>query len=350
MVWPVYVVFEHLVYRRFRKELRAGSFHIIHRVTPLSPTVPSPLAGLTDVPMVIGPLNGGLPWPTKEYPELLRREREWLTKFRWMYRLLPFRRSTFRHLSAVISGSRHTATEIPPWFRGLRFYLAENGVAPDRFPLASSWPEPRGRFRFISMGRLVPFKGFDLVLEAMAGSDLLRQNSELVIVGDGPMRGPLDELVARHQLDACVRLLGRLEHRTLAETTGQSQAFVFPSLREFGGAVVLEAMAKALPVIVVDYGGPGELATPGCGFMLQMARRDVLIPKLREAMERLVEDPDLCRAMGKAGRDRVQREFTWDAKAERLVEIYRTILESVTAPERSRSVGGPTSPTASAAC
>jgi alpha-maltose-1-phosphate synthase len=121
------------------------------------------------------------------------------------------------------------------------------------------------------------------------------------------------------------------------------------AMRLAGGRRANGAMSKALPVIVVDYGGPGELATPECGFMLQMARRDVLIPKLREAMERLVEDPDLCRAMGKAGRDRVEREFTWDAKAERLVEIYRTILESANAPERSRNVAGATAPTASAA-
>ena len=71
------------------------------------------------------------------------------------------------------------------------------------------------------------------------------------------------------------------------------------AMRLAGGRRANGAMSKALPVIVVDYGGPGELATPECGFMLRMAKRVVLIPKLREAMERLVEDPDLCRPWGK---------------------------------------------------
>src|SRR5262249_40633243 len=153
---------------------------LIHRVNPVTPTVGSPLAGRTDVPMVIGPLNGGLPWP-KEYPDLRRREREWLSRFRGAYRHLPYFPSTYRHAAGVITASRHTATELPAGFRGLRFHQAENGIDPERFPIADDWPEPRGRFRFVTAGRLVPFKGVDLVIEAVAGSERLR-SCELEVV------------------------------------------------------------------------------------------------------------------------------------------------------------------------
>src|SRR5262249_47067294 len=77
MAWPSYMVFEHEVFRQFWRPLQEGRFDLVHRVTPLSPTMGSPLARLTKVPMLIGPLNGGLPWP-REFPELRRREREWL--------------------------------------------------------------------------------------------------------------------------------------------------------------------------------------------------------------------------------------------------------------------------------
>src|SRR5204863_142076 len=73
----------------------------------------------------------------------------------------------YRHLAGVIAGSRHTATEVPRTFAGQRFYLPENGVDPARFALASGWPEPQGRFRFVTVGRLVPYKGVDLTLEAL---------------------------------------------------------------------------------------------------------------------------------------------------------------------------------------
>ena len=142
-------------------QLSAGGFDLVHRITPLSPTIGMPFAVRTQVPSLLGPLNGGLPWP-KEYPELRRREREWLAPFRRAYQLMPYYRATYQHLSGVIAGSQHTASEIPRHFGGRRYYLPENGIDPERFPLAASWPEPRKRFRFITIGRLVPYKGFDL--------------------------------------------------------------------------------------------------------------------------------------------------------------------------------------------
>ena len=99
LAWPSYVVFEHLVWHRFARQLARGDFDLVHRVTPLSPTAVSPLAAKTDVPMLAGPLNGGLRWP-REFPELVRREREWLVPLRNLYKLLPYHRSTYRHLAA----------------------------------------------------------------------------------------------------------------------------------------------------------------------------------------------------------------------------------------------------------
>ncbi len=81
MAWLSYMVFEHEVLRRFRRQFRDGAFDLIHRLTPLSPTMGSPLASLAGVPMMLGPLNGGLPWP-RDYPELRRQEREWLVPLR----------------------------------------------------------------------------------------------------------------------------------------------------------------------------------------------------------------------------------------------------------------------------
>lgn len=324
MAWPAYMAFEKQLFRRFERQLTSGGFDLIHRITPLSPTIGSPLAALTNVPMLIGPLNGGLPWPA-DYPALRQQEREWLVPLRGLYRRLPFYGSTYRHLAGVIAGSRHTATEAPPWFAGQRFYLPENGVDPARFPIADRWPEPRGRFTFITVGRLVPYKGADLILEAMAGSPALRQCS-LVVVGDGPQRAALTAQVRQLGLESNVDVVGWVEQSRLANALGSAQAFVFPSLREFGGGVVLEALAKGLPSVVVDYGGPAELVTPDCGMLLPMRPRPELVASLRQAMEALAEDPARCRAMGAAACRKVREEFTWDVKADRLAAMYRQTL------------------------
>ncbi len=325
--WPGYIVFERMVYRRFSRDLRARSFDLIHRISPVSPTMGSPLAKLSRVPMLIGPLNGGLPWPA-DYPELRKQEREWLAPVRGLYRWLPYYRSTCRRAAGVIAGSLHTAKEIPAWFRGRRYYLPENGVDPERIALGTGWkpPEPGTRFRFVTLGRLVPYKGMDLIIQAMARSPSLRRDAELHVIGDGPFRATLEALASENGLSSIVRFMGWVEHTKLQDHLHQAHAFVFPSLREFGGGVVVEAMASGLPPIVVNYGGPGELVTDECGVRLPMAPREQLVGRLSESMESLLNDPDRCQRMSLAGIDLVRCSFTWPQKAAQIVTIYRDVL------------------------
>jgi phosphatidylinositol alpha-1,6-mannosyltransferase len=330
--WPAYVAFEMSIARRLKRRLESGEFELIHRITPVSPTLPSPLSAMTRVPMIVGPLNGGLPWP-QEFPELRSREREWLSPLRRLYRQLPGFRSTYQHLAGVISGSRHTATEIPDYFRGKQFHLPENGIDPDRFPIASDWTAPAGTFEFISTGRLVPYKGFELILEAMASSPLLR-TCRLQIIGDGPQRQHLQERCHQLGLTDVVNFRGWLPQQQVANLLSTSQAFVFPSLREFGGAVVLEAMASGLPAIVMNYGGPAELIDDTTGIRLPMGCLRDVVTHLTAAMESLVTSPSRCRSMARQGIQNIRDHYTWDRKADALFEVYSTLTHTV-APSRS---------------
>lgn len=327
LMWPSYVAFEKLLHRRYAKELARGGFDIIHRLTPLSPTLSGPLAAAVPVPMVIGPINGGLPWP-KAFDELRRREREWLIPLRGAFRLLPYYRSMFRNLAGYISGSGHVADNVPSWYKGRTFHLAENGIDPVTFPLAKSWHEPRGRFRFITVGRLVPVKGIDMALEALAGLD----DCELVIVGDGPERDGLEQSARDFGVADRVRFTGWLAQAQIAAEMRSAQAFVFPSVKDFGGGVVLEAMASGLPCIVLDYGGPAELVSTHSGIRIPMQSRDKLVPLIRRSMNRLAGNHGLCRDLSRGAVDRVRSEFTWDAKADTIHGFYNSMLERGTRP------------------
>ena len=321
-----YYYFERLVWREFGGRIRSGEFDIVHRLTPLSPTVPSLLAakcGRAGVPFVMGPLNGGVPWP-RGFDSARRREKEWLSYVRSAYRLLPGYRSTLRHASAIITGSRDTLAQVPAAYREKCVYIPENAIDPARFERRTK-AGPSRPLRAAFVGRLVPYKGADMAIEAAAG--LIRGGKLLLdIIGDGPEMAALRGTVERERLGAGVTLGGWVEHAKLRARLAESDIFLFPSIREFGGAVVLEAMAAGLVPVVVDYGGPGELVTGATGFAVPIGTRSQIVAGLRGILERLVADDSVIPRMALQAQDRAFGLFTWDAKAAQVLRVYGWVL------------------------
>jgi glycosyltransferase involved in cell wall biosynthesis len=321
-----YQWFERLLWREFGPRILAGEFDVVHRITPLSPTTPSPIAAKVaraGVPFVLGPLNGGIPWPPG-FGHLRAREKEWLSYVRGVHKLFPGYLSTRAAASALIAGSRYTRSEVPRRFAEKTVYVPENAIDPARFdaPVSGAAELP---LRVAFVGRLVPYKGADMLLEAIA--PLARAGRARVeVIGDGPEAGALREQAAREGIAGAVSFAGWVEHREIARRLAGNHVLGFPSVREFGGGVVLEAMALGLVPIVADYGGPGELVSPRTGFALRMGPRAALVPQLRDALERLASDPSAIRPMGERARARVMRSFTWSAKAAQLMEVYRWVL------------------------
>lgn len=321
-----YGYFERLVWRHFKTQIRDHGFDIVHRLTPLSPTTPSPIAAKcyrAGVPFILGPLNGGVPWP-KEFEAARRKEREWLSYFRGMHRLIPSWRATFHYASAAIIGSQDTWEQIEPKCHGRCFYIPENGIAPQRFV-----PTVRGNpalpLHAVFAGRLVPYKGADMAIEAAA--DGIRSGYlTLTIVGDGPERNRLEKLGHDLRLTDGLRFTGWVPQPQVHEYLSNADLFLFPSIREFGGAVALEAMAAGAVPIVVDYGGPAELVTASTGYLVPMGSRGSIVETLRQVLASIVEVPAQLLVRREAAAFRVQTMFTWNAKARQVLEVYRWVL------------------------
>jgi glycosyltransferase involved in cell wall biosynthesis len=319
--------FEHLVWQQFGRRIRRGEFDIVHRLTPLNPTTPSTLAAKcrsANVPFVMGPLNGGVPWP-KHFGAARRKEREWLSYVREAYRLLPGYHSTRRAAAAIIIGSRDTWRQMPSSYRRKCVYIPENGIDPARFTRRKTGVAHRP-IRVIFIGRLVPYKGADILIEAAA--PLVREGKlEVEIIGDGPQLPELKELVRRENVESGVTLAGWVEHGKLQDRLIEADVFAFPSIREFGGAVALEAMAVGVVPIVMDYGGPAELVTDETGFRIPMGSRDQIILRFRELLNDLCNDPRGMDAKSEAAYRRAHTQFTWQAKAAQVVEVYQWALD-----------------------
>ena len=323
-----YYSFEYEFWRRFQSRIKAREFDVVHRLTPISPTSQSIIAKRLrnlGIPFVIGPLNGGVPWPP-QFVDRQHAEREWLSHIRGIYKLMPGYRSTRRHAAAIIAGSRHTYEEIPSWAKDRSVYIPENGVDPARFT------SPRTRTASLPLkaafvGRLVPYKGADMLLEAAA--DFLRNGQlELHIIGDGPQRNELESLVDKLNIRGRVQFHGWVPHVEVQDKLRICDFLALPSIREFGGAVVVESMALGIAPIVADYGGPSEHVDDSTGIRVGFTDRKSLVEGFRQAIATVIQAPDLLDRFGAAGREKVQAQLTWEAKAEQVSRVYDTVMTS----------------------
>lgn len=328
-----------LARRAARTLIARHKIDIVHQPTPVSPKEPSLVAAGLPAPVVIGPMNGGMEYPPGfgrfEGPltralTVAGRRASWLLNV-----LIPGK----RRAAALLVANERTRRALPPGLprHGEPILLVENGVD---LALWQTPPEPTARVadqpstatastppptRFVFLGRLVDWKCVDLLLEAFAAVAAGRPVA-LDIVGDGPMRPALEAHAARLGLADRIAFRGWLPQAECPALLRRSDVLVLPSIFECGGAVVLEAMACGVPVIATDWGGPADYLDASCGILVAPTSRAALVEGLSAAMAALADDPARRAALGAAGRRRVEDEFDWAHKIERILAVYHDAI------------------------
>ena len=209
--YPFTLAFEWRTWRQLRARIMAGEFDVVLRLLPITSVLPSPFAFFLrrgPIPFVIGPINGGLPWPQGFIQA--EKQREWISDLRNLYRFLPFARSTYRNAAAIIAGSSQTFTEFAAYCDRL-FFVPENGLSRALPTGAPRDSRDADKLELIFVGRLVPYKACDLALQAAA--PLLQKDlARLTIVGDGPERAGLEHLTRSLGIEKGVSFCGWLSH------------------------------------------------------------------------------------------------------------------------------------------
>ena len=204
----------------------------------------------------------------------------------------------------------------PQLFRPSRPRHADAGQPP-------SGPDPHGRVTVLCVGRLVPEKGQSLLLEAL---DLLSSEAarkvRLVIAGDGPDRDKLHRL-AESGASSEIVFTGAVNQTQLLSLYNDADIFCLPSLAEGLPVVLMEAMAMELPVVSTRIAGIPELVSDRqCGLLVTAGRVD----QLAGALQELLEDKDLRRSLGRAGRERVMTHYDIRQSVARLHELYAAVV------------------------
>jgi glycosyltransferase involved in cell wall biosynthesis len=221
---------------------------------------------------------------------------------RWYQRLIKgvdFSQLEFKHLLVCSRALSETYQELG--FDGGVIEVIPLGL-PDNLILgedavSTSAPEGSDRIRLIFVGRLDPRKGVEVGVEGLA---LLARHKgagsvylDIVGTGSAEYEAELRRLVADHQLEDQVTFAGRMDREEVLARYASYDALLFPSLWvEPFGLTVIEAMARGLPVIAADHGGPAEIITDG--------EDGLLVPPgdasaLAAAVQKLADDPGMAR-------------------------------------------------------
>ncbi|WP_161602505.1 glycosyltransferase family 4 protein [Tautonia marina] len=329
--WFLHLFTQFAQRRAARRMIEQFGINIVHEPTPVSPRLPSMIHGL-GIPVVIGPMNGNMTYPPGlASPSFLERV------------FVPLARGVSDLANTLIPGKRRAALllvanersrrALPRGCSGRVAILCENGVDPDVWRRPDDLPARSGEvLRLGFLGRLVHWKGADVVLDVFDEVRARTPSAELWIIGDGPERGRLQRQVEALGLSHAVTFHGWVDPKESSRLLSQCDVFLYPSMRDCGGAVVLEAMALGLPVVALNWGGVGEYLAPGCGVAVEPAPRPQLIAELVQAVQGLT--PETRRRLGAAAQREIAEKYTWPAKVRQVLKLYATACDDASSLAR----------------
>ena len=314
----------------------------------------SPSAGAAvDAPFLWGPVGGGESAPEAFYPTFSAAGRRYEAKrdlARAFAHRLPSVRRTARRATLGLASTAESAQAMSSL--GCRcVQVAQAGVAlaPEVRDALAALPAPGdGPLRFLSVGRLLHWKGFGLGLRAFARAleteDGSLDGAEYWIVGGGPEQDRLAALADELGVAGRVTVWGPQPRDECFRLIGESHVLVHPSFHDSGGYATLEGMAAGRPVVCLALGGPARQVTPQTGVAVPAHTPEQAEADLARAFLRLAADPGLRRSMGAAGRARVDAHFALPAMLDALAGHYRQLWDAGAQTEPAPASARPSQP------
>jgi len=305
--------------------------HGIQLVFEPSPITPKGLSFMYEmgVPVVIGPLCGGIDFPLafRDMDVLTTRLAINLGRLVSLFlnRLVPGKLKA----DILLVGNQRTIKALPSGYQGKVYQVAESGVDLSLWqPITYDDLAPNQPVRFVFLGRFVDWKGMQFLVEAFK-LVAEKNNAVLEMIGDGELFEATKAQAKALGLQERIIFHGRLPLSVAADLMRSCHVYVAPALRESGGCALLEAMAAGFPIIATNWGGPGEFVNSSCGILVEPTSRQEFVDGLAAAMVRLANDPELRQQMGLASQQRVRTNYyDWDSKVDRVLEIFAEVLQT----------------------
>ena len=228
----------------------------------------------------------------------------------------------------VVAINRQTAELFPLRLIARHRICVETAIGMEPVATDISDITRKGPLRVLFVGRFEPVKAPHLVIDAFA-EYLSRpgHDARLLMIGAGHERNALEEQVRNYDIADQVEIIDWVPREQVLETMRESDIFLFPSM-ECGGMVVLEAMAHGLPVVCLDFGGPGTMVTDECGIRVPVANCDYDAIKrgLADGLNVLADDARRL-GMSQKARQRITECYLWEHKMRFIENLYAQCLD-----------------------
>jgi glycosyltransferase involved in cell wall biosynthesis len=244
----------------------------------------------------------------------------------FMGQLAAHEKEAAEKATLVVTISAYSKQKIEHFYgmKPTKIRIVPNGVDSERFTPKGDCLDLKRRLNIeerkmvLFVGRLIPRKGLNYLIDA--AKLVTKENSQtlFVIVGDGPLRNSLSQKVQQATLSSNFTFLGDVSEKDLPALFRCADVFAFPSLQEGQGIALLEAQSSCKPVVAFDSSGVREAVLDGESGLL--VKRDS--SALAEALLRLLSDSSMRQKMGQRGREFVTKNLSWDVCADRMFSVY----------------------------
>ena len=250
-----------------------------------------------------------------------------------MWQLSRIEGESAKNATLIVTVSKYSSEKIVQFYGvdKAKIRIVTNGVDTQKFRPAQDLGEIKHQIGIsnkqcvLFVGRLIPRKGLPFLVEAAKHIVKERSETAFVVVGNGPLKNHLISYLEKINLSGSFVFLGDVNEGMLAALYNCADVFVFPSIQEGLGIVLLEAQATAKPVVAFDVGGVHEaMLDKETGLLVKPDSRE-----LADVILRLLSDRSLRERMGRKGRVFVSSNFSWDVCAQRMLQVYREALGDI---------------------
>jgi glycosyltransferase involved in cell wall biosynthesis len=310
-------------------------FDLVHHLTWAGVRAPTFLGAL-GAPLIIGPVGGGetSPGQLRDRFSLRGRVLEAVRDFsNATIELNPIVRQGLRSAGVIFARTADTKNLLSPPLRAKTYVQMELGVT--QAQIGAPRPIRKTPHKLLYAGRLLYWKGAHIAVEAMSRLVAHMPDAHLTMVGNGPEEARLKSEIAQRNLEANITLVSWMPQEQFLRLYDTHDVFVFPSLHDSAGWVVLESICRGMPVACLNLGGPKEIVTPASGIIVDTTGLDTsgVAAKLAEELRALLTDPERLAVLS-AGAIARAREFLLRNQVERLYGQATEHLGMIAAPVR----------------